>query len=142
MYQWIDPASGVTQLSGSPPAWYRSSETGPQVLVFENGRLIDDTRIAVSAVDRTALRAEAFGRTAASAPQPEPVENPAQESGSEPVQAASAPAPEPAALPAQTGQEPAEDAKATIERLRAIVSVWDARRAEEAKDLIDRASRD
>jgi len=26
MYQWTDPESGTTQLSGKPPAWYRSVE--------------------------------------------------------------------------------------------------------------------
>jgi hypothetical protein len=41
------------------------------------------------------------------------------------------------------GPEPAvEDPQATIERLRAIVSAWDAHRAEQAKALIDRASRE
>jgi hypothetical protein len=47
MYQWNDPATGTTQLSGAPPAWYRSGETGPRVFVFERGRLIDDTGVAV-----------------------------------------------------------------------------------------------
>src|SRR5690554_7481361 len=43
MYQWIDPDTQTTQLSGKPPTWYRSAEGGPRVLVFEKGLMVDDT---------------------------------------------------------------------------------------------------
>lgn len=43
MYQWTDPQTGSLQLSGHPPPWFRSSETGPRVRVFERGIIIDDT---------------------------------------------------------------------------------------------------
>jgi hypothetical protein len=60
MYQWLDSASGNVRLSGDPPPWYRSDRAGPRTLVFENGRIIDDTAIAVPPDDREALRQSAF----------------------------------------------------------------------------------
>lgn len=60
MYQWVDPATRITQLSGKPPVWYRSSKGGPRVIVFENNRVVDDTSIAVSAVEQERLRRQAF----------------------------------------------------------------------------------
>ena len=60
MYQWIDPVTGSIQMSGKPPAWYRSSWEGPRVRVLENGLLIDDTAITVSEDETQALREEAF----------------------------------------------------------------------------------
>ena len=60
MYQWLDSASGNVRLSGDPPPWYRSDRAGPRTLVFENGRIIDDTAIALPRDDREALRESAF----------------------------------------------------------------------------------
>lgn len=60
MYQWTDPDSGRTHLSGNPPAWYRSDENGPRVFVFDNGRLVDDTGVEVSEAKRQALRQQAL----------------------------------------------------------------------------------
>lgn len=60
MYQWVDPDSGSTQLSGKPPVWYRSKQPGPRVFVFERNRIIDDTGIAVSDSERKRLRQQAF----------------------------------------------------------------------------------
>lgn len=60
MYQWVEPGVETTQLSGKPPAWYRSSNAGPRIFVFENGRLIDDTAVEVSDEVRQRLRQEAF----------------------------------------------------------------------------------
>lgn len=60
MYQWTEPDTGSTQLSGKPPAWYRSSSSGPRVFVFENGRLIDDTAAEVSDKVRERMREQAF----------------------------------------------------------------------------------
>ena len=62
MYQWIDPDSKVTRFSGKPPVWYRSTDGGPRVFVFENNRIIDDTHISVTDVERDRLRQEAFLR--------------------------------------------------------------------------------
>lgn len=60
MYQWVDPESGTTQLSGKPPPWYRSGEGGPRVYVFDKGKVIDDTGIAVSDSERERLRHQAL----------------------------------------------------------------------------------
>jgi hypothetical protein len=60
MYQWIDPDTNTTQLSGKPPHWYRTGEAGPRVLVFENGKAIDDTGIELSEVENTLLRQQAL----------------------------------------------------------------------------------
>ena len=60
MYQWVEPDTGTTQLSGKPPSWYRSDAGGPRVLVFEKGRLIDDTSIEVSSDAQLELRKRAF----------------------------------------------------------------------------------
>ncbi len=60
MYQWVEPGVDTTQLSGKPPAWYRSTAGGPRIFVFENGRLIDDTGIEVSDEVRQRMRQEAF----------------------------------------------------------------------------------
>ncbi len=68
MYQWADPQTGTVQLSGSPPSWYRGTQPGPRVFVFENGRLIDDTARVVPAEQAVLLRATAFGEPAPPAP--------------------------------------------------------------------------
>ena len=60
MYQWVDPESGTTQLSGKPPMWYRSVQSGPRVFVFEKSKVIDDTGIEVSVLERERLRQRAF----------------------------------------------------------------------------------
>ncbi len=62
MYQWADPDTGTTQLSGKPPAWYRSTESGPRVIVFEKGKVVDDTSISVSDALREELRRQALAR--------------------------------------------------------------------------------
>lgn len=63
MYQWNDPVTGTTQLSGTPPAWYRSGDDSPRVFVFERGRVIDDTGVPVSDEHRIFLRQQAFLQT-------------------------------------------------------------------------------
>jgi len=60
MYQWTDPDTGTTQLSGKPPSWYRSGDTGPRVFVFENGRVIDDTGISLPESENERLRQDAL----------------------------------------------------------------------------------
>ncbi len=56
MYQWTDSETGTTQLSGKPPAWYRTGDRGPRIFVFESGQLVDDTGIRVSEEQRERLR--------------------------------------------------------------------------------------
>ena len=60
MYQWVDPVTGSLQMSGRPPAWYRSGWDGPRVRVFDNGTVVDDTSINVADDEMQALREEAF----------------------------------------------------------------------------------
>ena len=60
MYQWADPETGTTQLSGKPPTWYRSAEGGPRVFVFNRGKIVDDTGIEISDEQRISLRTKAF----------------------------------------------------------------------------------
>lgn len=60
MYQWTESGVETTQLSGKPPAWYRSTRAGPRVFVFDKGRLIDDTAIVVADDVRQRMRQEAF----------------------------------------------------------------------------------
>ena len=60
MYQWQSATTGAVQLSGEPPAWYRSGRGGPRVRVFDGGNLIDDTVIELPPTQREDLRLEAF----------------------------------------------------------------------------------
>jgi hypothetical protein len=60
MYQWTQPNSGHTYLSGKAPSWYRGQTDGPRVLVFENGQIVDDTAARVSETQRVQLRTLAF----------------------------------------------------------------------------------
>jgi len=60
MYQWHDPDSKSVQFSGVPPAWYRSSEGGPRVRVYDGGKLVDDTYIRLTAQDNRSMRDTAF----------------------------------------------------------------------------------
>jgi len=60
MYQWVNPDQKNIQLSGIPPAWYRSGTVGPRVRVFNQGNLIDDTSIALPPTQREELRNAAF----------------------------------------------------------------------------------
>lgn len=62
MYEWVNPDSGRVQLSGEPPSWYRAPAPGPRVRVFDNGTLVDDTAIALSAEENAALREFALAR--------------------------------------------------------------------------------
>lgn len=60
MYQWVDPDTGTTQLSGKPPAWYRSGQAGPRIIVLDNGKVVDDTALEVSEQEQGFLRQTAF----------------------------------------------------------------------------------
>ncbi|MCG8380506.1 MAG: hypothetical protein MI865_13670, partial [Proteobacteria bacterium] len=60
MYQWTDPDTGTTQLSGKPPAWYRTGQVGPRIFVFEKGKIIDDTDVVLSDEHRELMRQRAY----------------------------------------------------------------------------------
>ncbi len=127
MYQWVDPRSGTVQLSGSPPAWYRGTQAGPRVFVFENGRLVDDTARAVEPDEAAALRAGAFGAavpaTATLSPH-SPLRAPMFEA---PAPAAASPAPEDDSTSAQ------------IAEFKALLEAYDQSQAAAARDALDDA---
>jgi hypothetical protein len=144
MYQWVDPGTGTPQLSGKPPAWYRSPAGGARVLVFERGRLIDDTAIAVSEPEREFLRQAAFHpetagqETARSAPQEAGQQEAAQPALPE------EPLPEEQLPRAATDAERETQAPAVdralqeqYERMRALVSEWEKLQTELARSAIE-----
>ncbi|MSR15367.1 MAG: hypothetical protein EXR86_12550 [Gammaproteobacteria bacterium] len=109
MYQWVDTVTGSVQLSGAPPAWYRSEMAGPRVLVIERGRTIDDTARAVEPTRSQALRAAAFDDSTARATSSQPATN------------ASA-TPEPARASALDQPPPKVD---QLEEFKALLEAWD-----------------
>lgn len=144
MYQWSNVVTGTVQLSGSPPAWYRSTTPGPRVFVFDNGRLIDDTAVTVSHEQRLVLRADALGTPEP----PEPValsvirqntlldalENAALDGVD--VTAVTE------AFTAQQGREVENRGgliAQTVAELKALIEAWDSRRLDEAKALLHNA---
>jgi len=60
LYQWTNPTTGLAQMSGTPPSWYRRNSDAPRVLVYEDGALVDDTALRVSDEHAIALRQAAF----------------------------------------------------------------------------------
>lgn len=142
MYQWVNPQTGRTQMSGKPPAWYRSDKPGPRVFVFENGRLIDDTARAVGIEERAALRATAFAETPpAAGPQ-------TAAPGGEPATRETAET-KPGASVLERGfgeadtagaTAPAEPPDATIARLKSIIDAWEQQQTAEARRLLEEKS--
>jgi len=129
MYQWVDPRSGTVQLSGSPPAWYRGTQTGPRVFVFENGRLVDDTARAVEPAQAATLRADAFGSTAPAA---------ATLSPHSPLRAPMFEAP--AQAPAAAVPPAVEDStSAQIAEFKALLESYDQTQAAAAREALDEA---
>jgi hypothetical protein len=60
MYQWRNQDTGSVQFAGVPPAWYRSPQGGPRVLVYDGGKLVDDTSIKLEPEEDKELRDLAF----------------------------------------------------------------------------------
>ncbi len=143
MYQWSNPSSGIVQLSGSPPAWYRSTTQGPRVLVFDNGQLIDDTAVTVDEPVRQSLRAEAFtdeeAIVATTAPTPTP---PPQERLRDALAAAADEGVNVQAVAEAFTTEQATTAspqgavEQTVAELKSLLDAWDSRRLDEAKSLL------
>lgn len=146
MYQWVNPGTGRTQMSGTPPAWYRAAPAGtpgkrtPRVLVFENGQLIDDTAIAVSEERRIQLRQQAFRGAdvearAAAAARPEAGTPPVSEATSAAVGSGGGDFSEPKPQATTTPAAPANSDE-TISRMKALIEQWDRQKTEQAKTLI------
>lgn len=140
MYQWVDPDTGTTQFSGKPPTWYRSGETGPRIVVYDKGRVIDDTGISLSPAEAESLRQEALisvehDRQAAleklqkAAEQKARLESDREEAPVEVIH--EAPAAE-----ADTGQEAAQDVP-TAEELRALIDRYEQMKTEDARSVVE-----
>jgi len=149
MYQWSNAATGTVQLSGSPPAWYRSISSGPRVFVFDDGQLIDDTAVPLPEEQRQVMRGEAFGeieRGAAAEIPDEPQDalidalEDAARDGID-VNAVTE------AFTAEQ-QETNEDrvgengimVEQTVAELKALLDAWDSRRLNEARSLLRNAT--
>ncbi len=141
MYQWSNSATGTIQLSGSPPAWYRSASPGPRVFVFDDGQLVDDTAVPVPEEQRQLLRSDAFGPTVApdsidvgKAPGNtlrDALENAAREGVD-----VNAVTEEFTAEQAREAEEDEGMVEQTVAELKALLDAWDTRRLNEAKALL------
>ena len=158
MYQWVDPESGTTQLSGKPPTWYRSAEGGPRVFVFNHGKVVDDTGIDVSDEQRTSLRTKAFiraeeDRLAAKEKSMEAAKLKAamarnadetalqdgedkvflDESQDEPMEEQ---------MMAESAEEEVSEEEISVEKMKALIKEWENKRTEEAKALLQQEVND
>ncbi len=144
MYQWLDPDSNTTQLSGKPPNWYRTNIPGPRVIVFDNGQVVDDTDIPVTEETRNNLRSDALAIVAADREKER--ERLLQEEVLKAQRAATAnkePAPE-EVQPEKTTQdqtkdipEPvAENQQETIDQMKKIIENWENQQSEKAKETL------
>lgn len=146
MFQWTNPGSGKVQLSGTPPAWYRGTQPGPRVLVFENGELIDDTSVEVPEHQRIYLRDIAFGEHAAE------LNAEVADRGVDDLKAALDKAHEQgvdvAAVTEQYNQAPPprsepgdgeniEDIEDKVAALKSLIDVWDQQQLDQARSLLE-----
>ena len=148
MYQWQDPDSGTTQLSGKPPAWYRSTETGPRVIVFEKGRIVDDTNIKIPDAEREAMRTQALSRVEEDKEKAKQMALEAEKLKSmsatdvEEKAAVTDEQAEGTEEPAVTEEQPAAKDELpgmeglTEEDMRALISEWEKQRTEQAKQKL------
>jgi hypothetical protein len=123
MYQWISPASGTTQLSGKPP----SLGEGPRVIMFENGKIVDDTATRVPEWQRERMRAEAFGLPGGVkelAEKLREIANSKEFLGSLVEQAE------------ELEQKKEEPGPSTVDQLKAVISAWDKLKLEQARTLV------
>jgi len=160
MYQWVDPESGTTQLSGKPPVWYRSTESGPRIFVFNQGKIVDDTGIEVADEQRISLRTRAFVNA----------EKDRLEAKEKAIKAAKLKAAmqrnaddtlgQDRDIALETGEFPDEsqdelglevpdeteaveefgDDEASVEKMRALIAEWENKRTEEAKAILEQNS--
>lgn len=139
LYQWRSAATGSTQLSGLPPAWYRSDEQGPRIFVFENNQLVDDTGIAVSIEQREALRRKAFDQPGATAQAPAQTPAPPVHHMDIPTSPAPAVAAPTAALsaPVLTAQPQQIDVSDKAAALKSLIDAWDQRQLDQARSLLE-----
>ncbi|MGH8654943.1 MAG: hypothetical protein ACREYE_23505 [Gammaproteobacteria bacterium] len=134
MYQWVNPVSGSTQLSGKPPSWYRRVGDGPRVIVFEKGKIVDDSATWVPEWQRDRLRAEAFGLSPEVPDEAGGLKELAQKlkeiADSEQFLGSLV---EQAEEQEQKKEEPAQS---TVEQLKAVIAAWDKLKIEQAKTVV------
>ena len=144
MYQWANARSGTVQLSGSPPAWYRSGGSGPRVFVFDNGALIDDTEVEVSEEHRQRLRSDAFGLSEIADAGEPAIASEDELLGA--LENASRDGIDVSAVTeafAAEKREPENDegmVEQTVAELKALLDAWDNRRLLEAQTLLQNAT--
>ena len=152
MYQWVEPDVETTQLSGKPPVWYRSAEGGPRIFVFENGRLIDDTKMEVSDEVRQQLRQEAFilaeedrQRAREKIAKANEMKQKFAKSDSEDEEVTDENIDEEESLelltdhlfPKEEEVDGTEDNNQDLEELRKIIADWEASQSEDAKKVLE-----
>ena len=153
MYQWVDPDSGTTQLSGKPPTWYRSADGGPRTFVIEKGQIIDDTAIKISDELRDLLRQRAFlkieeDRTTAAQKMQEAEElkaalaigsdeKTAVEQQINAIEEVIDEADEVSTEVDGTSESKKDTDELTAEEMRAKIKDWESKRTDEAKKLLD-----
>jgi len=135
MYQWRSPDSGSVHFSSTPPPWYRGTQPGPRVLVYQDGRLLDDTAVPVSDDRRRSLRQAAF-RASRQYAQEQALRRLEQVSAREErrkrrekAEKAKAQQPQPSAPAATAAASPPALDRGTVDRLKAIISEWDREHA-------------
>lgn len=144
MYQWVDPDTGTTQLSGKPPTWYRSDESGPRIIVYDKGRVIDDTGLSLSPSETEKMREEALisveqdRQTALTKLQKAQQQKAKLESdhADTPVEVAPATPVEPTAPAENTAQDNAPSA----EELRALIDRYEQMKTQDARNLVETAT--
>ena len=153
MYQWADPETGTTQLSGKPPAWYRSGEGGARVFVFNRGKIVDDTGIEVSDEKRISLRRKAFvdaekDRVAANQKAMEAARlKAAMEKNSEDISEEEAHEHQVESGEIVVMEEPEDEElietemsteEESVEKLKALIADWEDKRTEDARALLEK----
>jgi hypothetical protein len=152
VYQWVNPDTGNVQFSGKPPSWYRGQNPGPRVLVFENGRLIDDTSRSVQDQQRLAIRKEAFSQGSSIAGGEAALRGSSKAPSSEDEQvrelldakrqaAARMKQAEPEVAEVEEVEEVPLSPEESIDRLKQVIADYDRRKTEEAKSLLDSAEK-
>lgn len=152
MYQWVDPDTGTTHLSGKPPVWYRGTEAGPRVFVFDKDRVVDDTGIKLSETERDRLRQEALidaeaqreaarekllqaKRLKVAMEQQQQAVAETEAGIAEAIAAEAEPeAAEPAAAPSPEDQAAADGMR--VEDMRTLISAWEQQQAQQAKETV------
>ncbi len=146
MYQWTDPDTGTTHLSGKPPSWYRSTEQGPRVIVFDKRRIIDDTKIDLPDMQRDELRIQAMikaeedmARAREQAIEAEQLKTALdKEQAAQETTASEAPQMLPDVESAETDhQETAPEIdQDTAEQMKALIDQWEQQKTDQARQKV------